>query len=63
MGFSDQSIVLKKPSHNVSLAFFDPEQLGSWWTGREQGILVTEAGERWVGQWSGRLRSRHQSQW
>ena len=32
--------------HNISVAFFDPEQLGSWWTGREQGILYTEAGER-----------------
>ncbi|MEC8380515.1 MAG: hypothetical protein VXZ96_09365 [Myxococcota bacterium] len=37
---------------NVSLSLFDPEQMASWWNGREQGIFLTEAGERWVGQWS-----------
>ena len=38
--------------HNVSVAFFDPEQQGSWLTGRQQGILHTEAGEIWLGTWS-----------
>jgi hypothetical protein len=38
--------------HNISVALFDPEQTDDWQPNRSQGIFYTEAGDRWVGEWS-----------